>query len=243
MARHNDFTNPRAAVDTTNMNPSGGAPITRHELPGFAALTGIPPTLDTLIEVSTAAGGAGVWLVCNLVDGVQYTASVYGRVAEDSTSHAPSNGLVMRVYSHVPTPAQLLGSDGGYHDDTPLPPGMLMNRLAVTFTAAGTGHHTLRLVQVGTGALTFIVTGVMVERAPAAGAYSDGEYPGWEWTGTPHASASRSLPRPTFRNALAHYDLPVTEAAPTLPVATAEPDLPAANMDLMLPGTDADIEL
>jgi len=108
-------------------------------------------------------------------------------------------------------------------------------RLTVTTTATNTNNANLQLLNAATSVPSstgFYVDGALLEIAPSAGTYFDGDFANSTWTGTPHGSTSyysvdtpappvrtNLLTNPNFETNLTGWDNPGTRAA--LSTATA----------------------
>lgn len=183
----NIATNPRAATGTTGWTNSG--------LTTFAAGTlgagGFPVASAELsaLGVTTAFHGVSdadpdrVYLTHPVTNGKTYTWSVY--VYLDSLTATD-----LRI--------QILSSTLGTMAQEVFTTLDTWTRIDITFTATETAPNwTLHLRQVGAGACDFYWTAVLIEQVAATGVYFDGDSgPNYQWTGTPHDSASQKYDSP-----------------------------------------------
>jgi len=194
-------TNPLAALAaTTWAGKELSAGPTRVEVP-----TNVPRIgTDTAIEAATAASGSYVYHdTINVTNGKTYRASIYVQLRALSAT-----GVRIVVYNAAGAAKKAEGTTYSTVDTTTS--GWV--RLDVSFKADATAAWRVGVEQVGAGAATVRVTGLLVEASETLTAFFCGDTPGCDWSGGRHESTStRPAPDGTrfsriYRDALARVD-------------------------------------
>lgn len=121
------------------------------------------------LRATTIADGRGASVSATLGSGTAYAASAYVRI------DAASGGSVQLSF-------------GGTTSRVPV--GSAWHRVGVGTLATATAARTLAVQAWGASGGTLYVDGVQVEDSGAPSTYIDGDQPGCQWLGAPHASAS-----------------------------------------------------
>jgi hypothetical protein len=172
-------TNPCAALAATSW---AGVSLLAGPTRVLPANTPIGKGIDTAVEAKTDAAADYLYHdTINVTNAKTYRASVYVQL-----SALTATGIRIVVYNAAGAAKKAEGTT--YSTVNVTAAGWA--RLDVSFVADATAAWRVGVEQVGAGAATFIVTGLLVEESAVLTPYFSGDVPGCEWTGARHASTS-----------------------------------------------------
>lgn len=177
LKRENLSTNPSAKLAATGLSRAGATEAVR-----VVDAAGSPAGIGVSTYFTTTGSGSGnrIGWLATLQAGRTYTFSVYVK-ATALTGGALVIGGIRKtdgtvLVTSAPTIAAVTGA---------------WVRLVATYTPTETAEYLFTTSQNGTGTSAWAFTGALIEEAPTAGSYFDGDFAGCEWLGTQDASISR----------------------------------------------------